>query len=609
MIAETFKKLAGVAWFLPGFLLWAAFPPLGEGADCLFALAPLMWLSRRGQVGVSTRRWFANGAFFWVATLSWMPAIVKNGGPWPLVVLGWFALSAYCAGYFALYGWLSSVYWRWARGADAGAPWRRLLGFLVVEPVLWCGLELVRSRLLGGFAWNQLGVVPANLGFGGPAALGGVYLLSAAVVLVNGTFAGIFERAWRVERSGFPALRKFGPLETLLAFALVFGVYAAARGCADARDAGGGAAGDERQHLKVALVQRNFPCVFQAKEENPLSVYSNLLQGVSALKPDLVVLSESAMSEFGAADGPRARRFAELVREQTGGAALFAGGTRVEGGRMFNSAALYDGDKLEVYDKVHLVPFGEFIPGDKWFPALQKLAPVGSCTPGFPRLLAFGDRPHNIGDRPHNAAAEIVQNDAKTSQNGYNAGVCPQLGVGDRPQTAGDRPQVMLGAAICFEDTDSALMRRYAAMGARALVFITNDSWFSNSGEALAHAWQATARAVETGLPVVRVGNSGVTGTISPTGRATWMLGPEGRPLVDRRGAMFDRVPLAPADSVPTPYVRFGDAPLFAAFALLVAAMGSVAFAARRRTRWLDLSDEGGVLEEDDAEGGKEEEE
>ena len=167
----------------------------------------------------------------------------------------------------------------------------------------------------------------------------------------------------------------------------------------------------------------------------------------------------------------------------------------------------------------------------------------------------------------------------------------------------------MLGAAICFEDTDSALMRRYAAMGARALVFITNDSWFSNSGEALAHAWQATARAVETGLPVVRVGNSGVTGTISPTGRATWMLGPEGRPLVDRRGAMFDRVPLAPADSVPTPYVRFGDAPLFAAFALLVAAMGSVAFAARRRTRWLDLSDEGGVLEEDDAEGGKEEEE
>lgn len=563
MIAETFKKLARVAWSLPGFLLWAAFPPLGEGADCLFALAPLMWLSRRGQVGVATRRWFANGAFFWVATLSWMPAIVKNGGPWPLVVLGWFALSAYCAGYFALYGWLSASYWRWARGADGAAIWRRLLGALLVEPVLWCGLELVRSRLFGGFAWNQLGVVPANLGFGGPAALGGVYLLSAVVVLVNGTFAGIFERAWRVDRSGFPALRRLGPLETLLAFALVFGVYATARSCADARDAGGGAdAANERQHLKVALVQRNFPCVFQEKEENPLSVYTNLLQGVAALKPDLVVLSESAMSEFGAVDGPRARRFAEIVREQTGGAALFAGGTRVEGGRMFNSAAIYDGDALEVYDKVHLVPFGEFIPGDKWFPSLQKLAPVGSCTPGEPRLLPFGDR-----------------------------------------------PRAMLGAAICFEDTDSALMRRYAAMGARALVFITNDSWFSNSGEALAHAWQATARAVETGLPVVRVGNSGVTGTVSPDGRATWMLGPEWRPLVDRRGAMFDRVPLAPADATPTPYVRFGDVPLFAAFALLVGAMGAVAIAARRRMRWLDLSEEGGVPEDADDEGDSEEEE
>ena len=105
---------------------------------------------------------------------------------------------------------------------------------------------------------------------------------------------------------------------------------------------------------------------------------------------------------------------------------------------------------------------------------LQTLAPVGSCTPGVPRLLNL---------------------------------------------TLDSGEVVPLGVAICFEDTDAALVRTFAKMGAKALVFVTNDSWFSQSDEPLAHAWQATARAVETGLPVVRVGNSGVTGTITPRGR------------------------------------------------------------------------------------------
>lgn len=545
MLTDTFKKLARLAWFLPGFLLWAAFPPMGEGSDCLFALAPLLWLARRDRPGVSAKRWFQNGLFFWVATLAWMPAIVKNGGPWPLVVLGWFALAAYCAGYFALFGWASAKYWDWARGTRAAAHGGlslRLFGVLIVEPVLWCGLELVRARLFGGFAWNSLGVVPANFGFGAPAALGGVYLCSAVVILVNGSLAGIAERVWKPERSGFACLRKFGSLETVAAFALIFGFYAAAkaeaagRGVRDAGDVGGAS-------LKVALVQRNFPCVFKAQEDDPYAVYSNLLQNVALLKPDLVVLAESALCEFGPVDQQGALRFAAFVREQTG-AALLAGGTRYEDGKTYNSAALYEGraacaartgqvnlgdEAIQTYDKVHLVPFGEFIPGDKWFPALQKFAPVGSCTPGEPRLLTLAAQPATHNSHP-----------------------------------------IPLGVAICFEDTDSALMRRAAAQGATALVFITNDSWFSQSDEALAHAWQATARAIETGLPVVRVGNSGVTGTITPQGRATWLLGAEGRPLVDRRGTLFDRIPLADGAPRPTFYVRWGDIPLAVAFALLV---------------------------------------
>ena len=587
MITDLFEKFLKIAWFLPGFLLWAAYPPMGERMDCLFALAPLMWLSRREvSAGIVAKRWFQSGIAYWIATLSWMPAIVKNGGPWPLVVLGWFALAAYCAAYFAAYGWLSAKYWRWARNANTQnlqnsntSYWKRLLGILLVEPLLWCGLELVRSRLFGGFAWNQLGVVPVNSGFGAPAALGGVYLCSAVVVLINGTIAGIVERMWKPERSGFANLKRLGSLETLLAFGVVWGVYwvSGMVGRPQRDDLSG-----REASLKVAMVQRNFPCVFKAQEEKPVEVYGRLLDNVAALRPDIVVLPESAMCEFGPVDQQGAVRFAEWVAKKTGGAALLAGGTRYEDGKTYNSAALYsvgvESDRVEsesgrvelgsdrvesglggvgvgsiqVYDKVHLVPFGEFIPGDKWITALQKLAPVGSCTPGELKTMRIG-------------RAQLDHLDYGLDHLDY-------------------------GVAICFEDTDSAQMRELARIGANVLFFITNDSWFSHSVEAEQHAWQAVARAIETGLPVVRVGNSGVTGTITPDGKTSWLVGPNGRPLVDKEGTMLDRIEVkvrgegeqwkvdsnircSSSPSCFTFYTRIGDIPLGIAFALLILSM------------------------------------
>ena len=539
-LVEFKKILLKIAWFIPGFLLFAAFPPMGEKVDILFALAPLMVLSRGGNPKKSAWCCFQSGAFFWVATLSWMPAIIKNNGPWPLVVLGWAALAAYCASFFALYGWLSAKYWAWAKGLSSQGnvrfvPLRRLLGCLVVEPVLWCGLELVRSRLFGGFAWNQLGVVPANTSFASLASLGGVYLLSAVVVLINGVTAGIAERFIATARAKMrktydaTALGKFLSLETVFAFALIYGIYHYSYISSFER---------ERmvEPLRVAMIQRNFPCCFAAREERPLEIYSNLFERVSMFAPDIAVLPESAMGEIGRVDGGRAAAFAAFARRISGAKAILAGGERKdEFRRLYNSAALYeDGRKAQVYDKVHLVPFGEFIPGDKIIPALQALAPVGSCTPGEEKLLYL----HRPGKK-----------------------------------------EIPFGVAICFEDTDSALMRSLAAKGARFLCFITNDSWFSNSIEAQAHAWQATARAVETGLPVVRTGNSGVSGVIFPNGSVNLLLSDGGKPLVDASGVMCDTiaVPCNPSDeggkSARTVYVKHGDIPLVIIFTLLITAM------------------------------------
>ena len=526
MIAESLKKLARLFWILPGFLLWASFPPMAEKTDCVFALAPLLWLARNKDAKTNFCRWFLNGFVFWFATLSWMPAIVKNGGPWPLVVLGWGALAAYCALYFGAFGWLSAKVWAWAK--DEGSPWRkpprfpyarRLFAILVAEPLLWCGLELLRSRLFGGFSWNHLGLPLVNANLGSPAALGGVYLVSAVVILVNGTIAGIAERIMK-------RTTRWASLETLIPFLLIWGLYALEGSAARRMDHW------KKEDCTVALVQRNFPCVFkQAEREDPIAVYSNLLANVAYTRPDLVVLAESALSEFGAADSPRALAFASWVAKSTGAREIIAGGGRFANGKEYNSAALFSfgedvrqsGCDMQIYDKVHLVPFGEFIPGDKWITALQKLAPVGSCTPGELKLL---------GD---------------------------------------------YGVAICYEDTDSAQMRALLHKGARALVFITNDSWFSDSIEAEQHSWQAVARAVETGLAVIRVGNSGVTGTIDPRGKASWLSRADGRPLVDERGTMCDTVtklsPPCPTMSPVTFYGTVGDIPLAVSFALLILSM------------------------------------
>ncbi len=262
------------------------------------------------------------------------------------------------------------------------------------------------------------------------------------------------------------------------------------------------------QLLRVALVQRNAPCIFSAgrQRENPYEAYGQLLEVAAVARPDLVVWGESGMSEFGRVDGERARLAAAHFAEMLGGSALLAGGDWVEDGRYHNAAALYSGtNAVQLYAKQHLVPFGEYIPFDKWIPALQKLSPIGVS-------LHFGE-------------AKVLEVPVAVAQ--------------QRDPSVG---KVKVAPLICFEDTLPSLARKGAELGAQAIVLITNDSWFSCSAEAEAHAAQAVLRAIETGLTIVRVGNSGVSGVIRPDGSARWLSDANGRPLTDAPGVMVETV-------------------------------------------------------------------
>lgn len=559
MIRRLLERLKNLPWLLSGILLIACYPPVSQGLCIVCALVPLLRMVRHKEPRFALKWGFLSGLVYWVATLRWMSALKDTGGPVLLVLAGWLALAAYCALYFGLFGYLAAQVWTWVRPRHR--LWR-LAAILVAEPVLWAGLELVRSRLLTGFAWNHLGTVPVVMGFGAPAAWGGVYLLSMLVVLVNGSVCSLLDRlvtAYKeMRRMQFGAAqgpgetipRWFRSVETLLPFLVIMGVYVAARSAVATQIT-------SADRVSVGLLQRNFPPPFTdarqrlGKDEPPYPIYLEMAKRLKNFRPDLLVMSESAMCEFaGEVHDPRARVVAERLMQASGATSVIAGGSRGSylEGPLYNSAALYGkDDSLEVYDKVHLVPFGEYIPGDKFFPVLQRLAPVGSCTPGELKTLNF-TLPSKLPDLPDQS--------------------------------------VPVGVGICFEDTDSVLMRRYAEMGARMLVFITNDSWFYGSVEPAQHAEQAVARAIETGLPAVRVGNYGVTGFVDPHGaanrqcRANWLTNADGMLKVNEREQVIFEVTLANsvAEFALTPYVRLGDKPLFVAFLLLIFTMGVIKY-------------------------------
>ena len=172
MSMAIFWKILAAA--TTAFLMWAAFPPMSEVVDIAFALAPMLALTWFSKPKAAAAWWFACGFAFWFATISWMPAICKNNGPWPLVLLGWAGLSALCAGYFALFGWLDARLWTKIRSCNKPIL-MRLLALVVFEPFLWAGIEWLRATLFSGFAWNFLGTAVASIpSFASPARLGGV---------------------------------------------------------------------------------------------------------------------------------------------------------------------------------------------------------------------------------------------------------------------------------------------------------------------------------------------------------------------------------------------------------------------------------------------------
>jgi len=521
--------LKGIAAIASGLLLWAAFPPQAQAESAYVALVPLFLLARTSTPKRAFAWAWLAGMVFWCATLSWFPAIVKNGGPLPLVLLGQFALSAWCALFFGLFAFASARVWAWA-GALGG--WRRVVAVVLIDPLLWVGTEYLRATVFSGFAWNFLGVSQvANVPLIQFASVLGVYGVSALLVLANGAIASMVWRMAepiiaRVRGEPLVALswdgRLLRSIESFLPLMLVIACW----GWGVTREKAWRAESHMHPEWRIALIQPNAPCIFLDDAEVRQKQY-DLLIGQTRLagfaNPDLVLWPETALpgvlpySQTALAfvkvgvEAARAPLLTGTVEEKR----VSNTGDRRKDFLHYNSAWLFaaDGEPIGIYRKQHLVPFGEYIPFDKKIPALQRLAPTGvSCTPG------------------------------DTS--------------GVMRLTRADGSSLTIGPLICFEDTVPDLSRRAVRDGARLLALVTNDAWFSGSIEPVQHLHQAIFRAVENGVPMVRCANSGVSCVVSPVGHMT-LLESDGV-IMDFHGFMVNAVRI-PETPLATPYTRYGD--------------------------------------------------
>lgn len=439
-----------------GVLLFLSFPKFGSGLLAWVALAPLLLALRSANPAEGFRIGFFSGLVAHVGILYWIVHVVVHYGYLPLSA-GLLAMLLLCA-YLSLYTAAFSMGVAWFRGRGVHPFWS--------APLLWTVLEFIRSHLLTGFPWENLAYsqyLHGNLIQ--IADLTGIYGISFAIVLANALLCDCF-----AERDRKRLLLAEG-LAVIAVIAAMYG-YGHFR-IANLRDALRGAAG-----FPVTLVQGNIDQSVKwdpRYQEETLEVYRSLTLGEKTGEGGLIVWPETAAPFHFQQPGPMREKVA-AVAETSGSELLFGSPSYEEAnGRIeyMNSAFLLrpDGAAAGRYDKVHLVPYGEYVPLRKIFPFIGKLVVgVGDFRPG--------------------------------------EGFHPIRGKGRS-----------LGVLICYEGIFPEGARAYKREGATLLVNITNDAWFGSTSAPHQHLSMTVFRAVETRLYLVRAANTGISAIIDPSGK------------------------------------------------------------------------------------------
>lgn len=458
-------------------LAWIAFVPL-------FAALRDQPVKTAFWIGWGTGLVHFGGTLYWIT----VAMVIYGHMPW-IVSAGLLVLMVmYLALYFGAFAVALRILER-----------RTRLPLVITAPVAWTALEYGRTYVFIGFPWNLLGYSQyLTAPMMQIADLTGVYGVSFLIMLVN---AGLYTVVCAAQ-----------PRKTRIMTALVVA------GCVGVcalyglrKVAAFDAAAETAETVRIAVIQGNIDQGAKwdaALKDHILATYLRLSEQSLEERPDLIVWPETAAPFVFNYDPLYRQRLVEAVK--TWQTPLLFGVTDIvlapppKNYDSLNSAFLLSehGELVATYDKIHLVPFGEYVPFKKVLFFVEKLvSAIGEVLPGDTyTVMPFRDAPFST--------------------------------------------------VICFEAIFPDLVRKFVDSGAQFLVIITNDAWYGRTSAPYQHFAMATFRAVENRAAIARAANTGISGFIDPVGRIT------ARSDLFVEDAITHDIPVR---TVTTVYTRCGD--------------------------------------------------
>jgi apolipoprotein N-acyltransferase len=441
---------------LSGVFLSLIFPKFDIEILAWVSLVPLLFAIQGENPLTSFYLGFTTGLVSFLGILDWVIVAVNTYGGIHLILSGLILLLlvVYLSLYVAIFAFLLNYIRR-----------RVQWDMLVVAPFLWVSLEYVRSFFLTGFPWATLGYSQyLNLPIIQVADITGVYGISFLILLVNSAVYDFISSIGLRERT---PIREGVVVLTILSVVFAYGIVKLRKV---------ETISSSQRKIKVGLAQGNIDQGIKwdpAYQEKTLQIYQNLSFTLAGEQPSLIIWPETATPFFFQSEEKYRPAMLEIP-EKTAAYLLF-GSLSYEWSKgnvkYYNSAYLLSPRREVIgrYDKIHLVPFGEYVPLSELLFFLGSLSAVGNLSPG------------------------------KTVQN-------LRFPPGD------------LGVLICFEIIFPNLCRKFVKRGANFLVTITNDAWFGRTSAPHQHLAMATFRAIENRVCIARAANTGISAFIDAKG-------------------------------------------------------------------------------------------
>jgi apolipoprotein N-acyltransferase len=489
-----------------GMAFTSAFPNIDMGWLAWIAIVPLLVAVRNVQWKRAFGIGFAAGMVHYLSLIYWVAYTMQTYGhlPWLVCISILVLLAAYLALYF---------------GAFTALVCRicpNPVSMLIIGPVIWVALEYIRSFFLSGFPWELLGYSQYRvLHLIQISDTLGPYGISFLILFVNGALLFLALRILKLEWHGARITGRF------VAAALTLGIILTGSNWmyGDRRLTYVDQISASSPSIKVGVIQGNIEQVVKwnpAFQEATVEKYLRLSQTVGdTSQTDLIVWPETALPFHFLHDVSLTEKVQEGIRRKgtyflVGAPSFVRGKERLD---YYNSAYLVgpQGNAMGKYNKMHLVPFGEYVPLKKWLPFIGKLVA-------------------QVGDFSRGTKGDIIS---------WKEG--------------------KLGVFICYEAIFPYITRAMVVNGANLLINITNDAWYGHSSAPYQHFSIALFRAVENRRALVRAANTGISGFVDPAGR---IVAPT---ALFADAAIAHKVPLI---SMTTFYTRFGD--IFAVACLVV---------------------------------------